>query len=117
MNKRTKKGFTLIELIVVIAVLALLAVVAVPMVSSWVDDAKDAEAAANARTIELAMKAYMAETGATAITSYTMMATALKKYGIDDSIAKSSANYEVAEDGSVTLGTGEGGVISFVGTP
>ena len=46
MKGRRKKGFTLIELIVVVAVLALLAVVAVPMVASWVDDAKNAEAAA-----------------------------------------------------------------------
>lgn len=116
MNKRTKKGFTLIELIVVIAVLALLAVVAVPMVSSWVSDAEEAEAAANARTIELAMRAHMAETGDTAIDSASMGA-ALEKYGLSDGtpykITNSSADYEVQTDGSVITSDGDGD-ISFV---
>jgi len=114
MNKRTKKGFTLIELIVVIAVLALLAVVAVPMVSSWVADAKDAEAAANARTIELAMRAYMAEEAiAKGDLEEDDMNNALQKYGIPNQIDKSSANYTVDENGKVTRTTGGTGAIAF----
>jgi len=113
MNKRTKKGFTLIELIVVIAVLALLAVVAVPMVSSWVSDAEDAEAAANARTIELAMRAYMAEKGWADIGGIEDIKAALDAYGIPDPIEGSSADFKVAANGAVTTVDGDGD-IAFV---
>ena len=58
---KSKKAFTLIELIVVVVVLALLAAVAVPMISSWVEKAGESERAENARTIELLLKAFMAE--------------------------------------------------------
>lgn len=109
MNKKTKKGFTLVELIVVIAVLALLAVVAVPLVSSWVTEAKDGEAAANARTIELAMRAYMAEEGLDTIDA-AGMALALTAYGIPNPIEGSSADYTVAANGSVTKTAGNGDI-------
>ncbi|HOA42414.1 MAG TPA: prepilin-type N-terminal cleavage/methylation domain-containing protein [Bacillota bacterium] len=115
MKGRRKKGFTLIELIVVVAVLALLAVVAVPMVASWVDDAKNAEAAANARTIELAMRAYMAKEGLENIANETVMETALGEYGLPkDKIEDSSADFQVKKDGSVTIITENGdGDITF----
>ena len=109
MNKRTKKGFTLIELIVVIAVLALLAVVAIPMISSWVSDAEDAEAAANARTIELAMRAYMAKEAIVTLTE-PLMDAALLEYGIPNPIEGSSADYEVAANGSVEPEDGDGDI-------
>ncbi|WP_051280165.1 prepilin-type N-terminal cleavage/methylation domain-containing protein [Anaerovorax odorimutans] len=61
MKKKNKKGFTLIELIVVIAILAILAIIAIPVVSGLVDKANDSAMAANARTLELAAKAYLTE--------------------------------------------------------
>ena len=44
--KKTKKGFTLVELLVVIAILAILATVAVVGYASFVDKAEDAKAQA-----------------------------------------------------------------------
>lgn len=102
MKMRSRKGFTLIELIVVIAVLALLAVIAVPTVSSMVSEAKEAEAAANARTIELAVKAYMADEGLDAMTS-GKLGDALDAYGIESPITGSSAGYIVGSDGEVEI--------------
>lgn len=66
-NIKSKRAFTLIELIVVVVVLALLAAVAVPMISSWVEKAGESERAENARTIELLVKAFMAENGLTVL--------------------------------------------------
>ena len=101
MKMRSRKGFTLIELIVVIAVLALLAVIAVPTVSSMVSEAKEAEAAANARTIELAVKAYIAD--GNTIANQGDIDDALELYGIDNPITGSSAGYIVDSDGEVEI--------------
>jgi len=60
---KSKKGFTLIELIVVVAILAILAVIAVPRFMGSLDDAQKAADEANARTIESAASLYYAENG------------------------------------------------------
>lgn len=111
MKKRTKKGFTLIELIVVITILAVLAVIAIPVVTGWVDKARDAEAAANARTIELAAKAYMTENDEN-ITA-TNLDDALAAFEISNPISDSSADYSVASNGAVTIDDDGNGNISF----
>jgi len=57
---RSKKGFTLIELIVVIAILAILAIIAIPTFTTIVNDANQKVAVANARNIATAINAYNA---------------------------------------------------------
>ena len=57
---KSKKGFTLIELIVVIAILAVLAMLALPTFNGLIDDSKVQVANANARTAYTAVKAYQA---------------------------------------------------------
>lgn len=50
-KKKNKKAFTLIELIVVIAIIGVLVAILVPTMTGFVDQAKQATADANARTI------------------------------------------------------------------
>jgi type IV pilus assembly protein PilA len=51
MKKTNKKGFTLVELVIVIAVIAILAAVLIPVFSNLINDAKEAAALADARTV------------------------------------------------------------------
>lgn len=113
--KKTKKGFTLIELIVVVVVLAILAAVAVPMISSWVVKAEQGETAANGRTVELAVKAYMAANALNSIDA-NQMSAALTEFGLANPIAKSKGSYTVSSKGAVTVtypATGTAGGITF----
>jgi prepilin-type N-terminal cleavage/methylation domain-containing protein len=50
-NLRSKRGFTLTELIIVIAILAILAAILVPLMVGYISDAKEAVANANARSL------------------------------------------------------------------
>lgn len=61
-KKRSKKGFTLIELVVVIAILGVLAAIAVPRFGATQTNAKIQAHNANVRTIESAVSVYMANT-------------------------------------------------------
>lgn len=51
-NQRTRKGFTLMEMLVVVAMIAVLASMAIPTVSSHINRAACAANAANLRTIQ-----------------------------------------------------------------
>lgn len=49
--KKSKKGFTLVELVVVIAILAILAAIAIPMVVNIIQSATNSSGASNASTL------------------------------------------------------------------
>lgn len=55
-SSRSKKGFTLVELVVVIAIIAILAAIAIPVVSATVKSSVVSRAKANSHTIEVAFK-------------------------------------------------------------
>lgn len=100
--KKTKKGFTLIELIVVITILAVLAIIAIPVVTGWVDKAHDSANAANKRTIELAAKAYMTEHDDRSLDTNDLN-DALSAFEIANPIAGSKAAFRVSSNGAVTV--------------
>lgn len=58
---RSKKGFTLVELIVVVAILAIIATVAIPKVIGFSDDARAARDATNEQLVRNAAALWIAE--------------------------------------------------------
>jgi len=60
---KSRKGFTLVELMVVVIIVSILAAVAIPMMQGRIDSAKWSEAKAGAGTIASAIRAYAAEHG------------------------------------------------------
>ncbi|MDD5380357.1 MAG: prepilin-type N-terminal cleavage/methylation domain-containing protein [Phycisphaerae bacterium] len=61
---RSRKGFTLIELMVVILIVGVLAAVAIPIMRGRIDSAKWSEGKAALGTIAASLRAYSAEKGA-----------------------------------------------------
>ena len=60
---RSRKGFTMIELMVVVLIVGILAAIAVPLLSGRIDSSKWSEAKAAMGTIGSALRAYAAEKG------------------------------------------------------
>ena len=64
---KSRKGFTLIELMIVVVIVAVLAAVVVPLLISRIERAKYAEGKAIASQIATAVRAYVAEEGTNAL--------------------------------------------------
>lgn len=60
---KSRKGFTLIELMVVVLIVGILAAVAIPIMRGRIDAAKWSEGRAGMGTIATALRAYAAEQG------------------------------------------------------
>jgi prepilin-type N-terminal cleavage/methylation domain-containing protein len=65
-TKKSKKGFTLIELVVVIAILGILAAILVPVISGFIETANQATDNANARLVYQAAAMWFASNNAAA---------------------------------------------------
>jgi prepilin-type N-terminal cleavage/methylation domain len=111
LRKTNKKGFTLVELVIVIAILAILAAIAIPTVSNVISTANKNVDAANAQTVELALKSAHAEAtakileidGSSVSADALTVEQALKYEGISElPPIKTSGNYR-ARNGKVTV--------------
>lgn len=60
---RSKKGFTLVELMVVVIILGILVAIAIPIYNNVTGDAQKKACAANERTLEGAVAMYQAANG------------------------------------------------------
>ncbi|HCU07961.1 MAG TPA: hypothetical protein DF480_03160 [Clostridiales bacterium] len=87
MKKRSKKGFTLIEMLIVIAIIAILAAIAIPTFSAQLDKANQAVDDANQRAAEsLANTEYLLDDTAGDTESYTavMSGNSMSIVGVAD---------------------------------
>lgn len=93
MNRKSRKGFTLIELIVVIAILAILALIAIPRFIGYTERAK----------------VQTDEQYAALVANSTLVLCATGDVGYTEG---DSISIDIAQDGTVTVGSG----ITFGGT-
>lgn len=66
--KKSKKGFTLVEIIVVLVIIAILAAIAIPAMTGWIDRANEKTILAEARTALLAAQTLVSENYGSGVT-------------------------------------------------
>jgi type IV pilus assembly protein PilE len=86
-RQKSRRGFTLVELMVVIVIVALLAAIAVPLYMNYTKDAKRSEAAGALAAVATAQQTYYQRNGA--------YANALASLNVD--LSDLAANWTVAD--------------------
>ena len=72
--KKSKKGFTLVEIIVVLVIIAILAAIAIPAMTGWIDKANERASYAEARTVLLAAQTLASESYGTGTATASALA-------------------------------------------
>jgi len=107
---KSRKGFTLIELMVVVLIVGILAAVAIPLMRGRIDSAKWSEAKASMGTIVTALRAYASEKGTVA--AGDVGAGDFAKIGIEDTDL--DGTYFTHEAFAVTSASAANGVLDCV---
>lgn len=98
---RSKKGFTLVELMVVVIILGILVAIAIPIYNNVTGDAQKKACAANERTLEGAVAMYQAANGGEMPDNLDELVPdfieAVPTCPVDD-----SSSYELNSDGTVS---------------
>ena len=100
---RTKKGFTLVEIMVVVVIIGLLAAAAIPAFMLVRDRSQGKVALNNCRQLSHASVQYFLEVGDTSVTSHDL--TGVLNYVKDfQPVAKETYQEIITTDGMVTAG-------------
>jgi prepilin-type N-terminal cleavage/methylation domain-containing protein len=107
---RSRKGFTLIELMVVVLIVGILAAVAIPLMRGRIDSAKWSEAKAGMGTVVTALRAYASEKGTVAAGDVGV--DEFSKIGIEDTDL--DGTYFTHDAYEITSATAANGVLTCV---
>lgn len=105
--KKSKKGFTLVELVIVIAILAILAAIAIPVVISTINSANVSTFKSDTATCELLLKACINEQKGRVGTNYGTTESPILADGTTDIFFRSVADKN-GYTGGFTKNTSEG---------
>ncbi|MEG2874875.1 MAG: prepilin-type N-terminal cleavage/methylation domain-containing protein [Hydrogenoanaerobacterium sp.] len=103
---KTKKGFTLVEVIVVLVILAILAAISIPSLTGYIDEAKDKAIIANGRNAFVAAQAIASQEYAKPTPDYTQATGTVGKANVEKYIGATLPT------GSTIVSTMTGGKIS-----
>lgn len=104
---KTKRGFTMVELMVVVLIVGILAAVAVPMMSGRIDASKWSEAKAAMGTIASGLRAHAAANGGTFSTKPSLSDIGMSDNDLD-------GTYFTHEAYAITSASASSGQVSFV---